>query len=627
VEELRRVQKNPFGIQWKLAVLLLLVGFFVAAIAVSGIVGIQQIGNVSSNIVTKEVPLMRAIEEALSAMSVGQSVAERALDIEEAVLLEELRELERAFNDSVVRFNMFMAAITWGSETDAFRRSANGTNARAWEFAGLRGALVVKEPSADEAQLAGEVSIYYEGFVNNTRRALEARKEYIDLLKGGSSATAQAKRAESRESIAKARHFTELTVEGLREMVRRSSDSTAASAYLLQQTGDAVQRTVIVISVLGVIISFLVSVYFARRAIVVPITKLAAVAAEFGEGKLNTRIELTTGDEIETLGKVFNNMADHLARYTASLEDEVGKRTAELKEKISELDTSNQLLTKREAELTLVNERLLELDKAKSEFISVAAHQLRTPLSAIKWTLSLLIDEQADNLSAEQKSLLMKGYESNERIISLINEMLVVTRIEAGKVQYNFSIVHIEDIIDSILIDFAGQAHVRNMTLKFDKPSSDLPYIHADPEKLRTVLQNLVENAVKYTHDGGSITIAAALGDDRKVKIAVKDTGIGIPTRQQSSIFNKFFRADNASKQQTDGSGLGLFIAKSIVEKHGGAIWFESAEGIGTTFYFTIPVASTGDSTTVAAAPTKETVVPGAFPPSVGYNQSTPTPQ
>ncbi|MBX4215979.1 HAMP domain-containing histidine kinase [Candidatus Parcubacteria bacterium] len=602
MEEIRRrVGKNPFGIQWKLAVLLLFIGFFVVAIAISGIVGLRQVGNVSSLVTEKEVPLMRAIEEALSAMTVGQSLAERALDIEDPALYEELTSSERGFNDSVTRFSMFMSAITWGSETEAFRRSANGANYKAWEFLGLRGTLVIKEPTVDEAQLAGEASIYYEGFVNNTRRAFEARKDYITLLGENKNAAAQAARAESRASIAKARHFTELAVNDLREMVRRSSDSTATSAHLLQQTEQEVQRTVLAVSIIGLIISFVMSVFFARRAIVTPITKLAAVASEFGEGKLETRVELKTGDEIEQLGDIFNKMADHLGRYTASLEEEVGKRTEELRQKVSELDSSNQLLIKRESELTLVNDRLLELDKAKSEFISVAAHQLRTPLSAIKWTLSLLIDEQSENLDAEQKSLLMKGYESNERIIALINEMLVVTRIEAGKVQYNFSMVHIEDIIDSILLDFAGQSHVRKIKMSFERPSQDLPYLHADPEKLRTVLQNLTENAVKYTHDGGSITLFASV-EEGMVKIGVKDTGIGIPTRQQSSIFNKFFRADNAAKQETDGSGLGLFIAKSIVEKHSGKIWFESAEGIGSTFYFTMPAATRDEMAASAQA-------------------------
>lgn len=378
----------------------------------------------------------------------------------------------------------------------------------------------------------------------------------------------------------------EETYKGVEEQIQ-----TGFSAALKDQerrVGVAVAQFIVIeltILVCGALVSLWLS-----RAITAPVLKLRDAASKLAGGDYAARADIVSADEIGVLASTFNQMAEKLARYTTHLEAEVSARTDELKLKIGELDKSNQLLTKREAELTLVNERLQELDKAKSEFISVAAHQLRTPLSAIKWTLSLLIDENTENLNAEQRSLLMKGYESNERIINLINEMLVVTRLESGKAQYSFAPIHMEDLIDSVLLDFSGQTHVRKMKLNFEKPKESIPYIEADGEKLRGVLQNIIENAVRYTPDGGAITITAAL-ESGMVKVGVKDTGIGIPSRQQASIFNKFFRADNAVKTQTDGSGLGLFVARAIVEKHGGKIWFESSEGLGTTFYFTVPVA------------------------------------
>lgn len=245
-------------------------------------------------------------------------------------------------------------------------------------------------------------------------------------------------------------------------------------------------------------------------------------------------------------------------------------------------------IAERTQELTTANKRLTELDNIKTEFISVAAHQLRTPLSAIKWTLSLLIDEDVQNLTTEQKSLLMKGYESNERIIKLINEMLVVTRIESGKMPYNFTWIHLEDLIESCLYDFVSQAKIKNIDLHFDEPKSKLPYVNMDPDKIRTVIQNLIENAIYYCQKGGKI-IVSAVEENKHIKISVKDNGIGIPEKQKIGIFNKFFRADNAVKSRTDGSGLGLFVSKSIVEKHNGKIGFESKENEGTVFYFTIP--------------------------------------
>jgi signal transduction histidine kinase len=261
-----------------------------------------------------------------------------------------------------------------------------------------------------------------------------------------------------------------------------------------------------------------------------------------------------------------------------------------VKELEVEKKSVEQKVSERTMELKLANERLTELDKVKTEFISVAAHQLRTPLSAIKWTLSLLMEDDMANMTVEQKSLIMKGYESNERIIRLINSMLVVTRIESGKMTYAYSYIHIEDLVESCLADFVGQATEKGLKIDFIQPPQRLPYLHVDPDKIRAVLQNFLENAIFYSKTGGTITVTA-VSEDGMVRVSVKDSGIGIPQKQQVGIFSKFFRAENALKARTDGSGLGLFVAKSIIDKHGGDIGFSSVEGEGSTFYFTLPPA------------------------------------
>jgi signal transduction histidine kinase len=284
--------------------------------------------------------------------------------------------------------------------------------------------------------------------------------------------------------------------------------------------------------------------------------------------------------------KLLEHSFDVSSKEFLELQNKVFQLLAELK---AEKEGIERKVVERTQELTLANNRLLELDKVKTEFISVAAHQLRTPLSAVKWALSLLIDEEAKNLTAEQRTLLLKGYESNERTINLINKMLVVTRIESGKMAFELTDVHIENIIDATMLDFAGYVETHHIKLTFARPKKTLPHIHADADKLRSVLQNLIENAVYYTKDGGAIGITAELADGR-IKVSVKDSGIGIPPKQHLGIFNKFFRADNAAKIRTDGSGLGLFVAKNIVDRHGGEIGFTSVENVGSTFYFTVPV-------------------------------------
>lgn len=299
---------------------------------------------------------------------------------------------------------------------------------------------------------------------------------------------------------------------------------------------------------------------------------------------------------LKTVSNTYNNndkdrqLLEHSFNISSKEFSELNIRVLKLLSEIENEKKNVELkVVERTAELTIANNRLTELDKIKTEFISVAAHQLRTPLSAIKWIFSTLVDESNnDNLTTEQRSLLMKGFESNERIIRLINEMLVVTRIESGKMSYNFSYIHIEDLIASCLQDFIRQAESRKINLCFNESAIKMPYINIDPDKIRAVIQNLIENAFYYTMDGGYIKIDAVVVD-KTVKVSVTDNGIGIPEKQQPGIFNKFFRADNALKARTDGSGLGLYVSKSIVEKHSGNIGFESKEGQGTTFFFTIP--------------------------------------
>ena len=298
----------------------------------------------------------------------------------------------------------------------------------------------------------------------------------------------------------------------------------------------------------------------------------------------------------EQLGKRFLDILPEgvleMERLASMSREELERK---IKERTGELKNFNEQLEKRVSERTTeleeANKRLRELDKVKTEFISVAAHQLRTPLAAIKWTLSTIIETDEDNLTTEQKTLLLKGYESTERIIRLVNQMLVVTRIESGRIQYEFTPIHIENVIDAVLLDFVAVSEEKKVEVVFHKPETQLPYVQADPDKIRSVLQNLIENSMQYTHENGLIELSAEQ-EGEMIKVSVKDNGIGIPKKQQSGIFNKFFRAENASKERTDGSGLGLFVMKNIVENHGGAVGFESEEDVGTTFFFTIPIAT-----------------------------------
>jgi len=231
-------------------------------------------------------------------------------------------------------------------------------------------------------------------------------------------------------------------------------------------------------------------------------------------------------------------------------------------------------------------EKLIE--RMKTEFVSIAAHQLRTPLSAIKWTLKMLLDGDLGPLSKEQKEFVKKTYQSNERMIRLINDLLNVTRIEEGRFVYAFVLIDLRKIIENIVDSYKELIKNKKLEIKFKKPKK-FPKIKIDLEKMSLAVQNLIDNAIRYTLPGGKIEISLKnLG--KEIEFQIKDTGIGIPKSQQERIFTKFFRGFNATKLATEGSGLGLFITKNIIEAHGGKIWFESEERKGTTFYFTLPV-------------------------------------
>ena len=229
------------------------------------------------------------------------------------------------------------------------------------------------------------------------------------------------------------------------------------------------------------------------------------------------------------------------------------------------------------------------VERLKTEFVSVAAHQLRTPTSAVKWALYLLLSGDTGRLTKEQKHLVERTYATNERMIILINDLLDVSRIEEGRLVYKNSLVNIAELTRKQWKLYEKQAKQKGIGFTYQKPSKKIPKIRIDEEKISLVLQNLLENALSYTPKKGTTKISVS-SDKNEVLITVADTGIGIPEEAKGEIFQKFFRAPNAVKLDTTGSGLGLFIAKNIVEAHKGKIWFESQKNKGTTFFVALPI-------------------------------------
>lgn len=229
-----------------------------------------------------------------------------------------------------------------------------------------------------------------------------------------------------------------------------------------------------------------------------------------------------------------------------------------------------------------------EVDRMKTEFISLASHQLRTPLSAMKWFGEMLIKGDAGALNTEQKAYADNILASNKRMIELVDDLLNISRIESGRIIIDPEPVHLQSMMDEVI----NEAKIKTNTKKQEiilSVQPNLPEVDLDKKLIREVYANLITNASKYTPDGGVIRISISTKGNDLVS-EVNDTGYGIDERDKGKIFTKFFRSQRTSKFDTEGNGLGLYLVKTIIDSSGGKISFESSEGKGTTFTFTLPI-------------------------------------
>jgi len=235
----------------------------------------------------------------------------------------------------------------------------------------------------------------------------------------------------------------------------------------------------------------------------------------------------------------------------------------------------------------ITREKLIE--KIKNEFIRLSTHQLWTPISAVKWSLQMLLRGEMGDLNEEQKNFIRKIYETNDREIKLIGDLSNAARIEMGDFLSNLVLFDIGELIQSVVNNYKEKAKIKGIEIEFKKPKEQLPKVMIDVKEMKTAIRNIIDNAVRYTFSPGKIKISLEK-NKKEIEIQIADNGMGIPQNEQKKVFTKFFRASNITQIDTEGTGLGLYIAKNIIEAHGGKIWFESEKNKGTTFYFTIPI-------------------------------------
>jgi two-component system sensor histidine kinase BarA len=348
-------------------------------------------------------------------------------------------------------------------------------------------------------------------------------------------------------------------------------------ALLVQTSATEYSRTIF-LNRLGIIVAGLLAAtgamvaFYAitQRVILSPIRQLRAMVNNIAEGNYDVRSSIRTGDEYERLSDAFNHMLDNFV------------------ESQDKLQRANQQLDAKIAQLSEKNIELFKANKLKSEFLANMSHEFRTPLNAILGFAELLREKPAADVE-KSKRYAENILTSGRSLLTMINDLLDLAKAEAGKITLHVERTSIQQLCEGLSTFFLPLTEKKKLLLETEV-APKIPLVQTDAGKVQQILYNLLSNAIKFTPEGGRITIRAAMLDDMTVRIAVSDTGCGIPKEDQGKIFEKFRQLDGSITRLGDGTGLGLAICKQLTELLAGTIGLESEPAKGSTFWLEIPV-------------------------------------
>jgi signal transduction histidine kinase len=361
--------------------------------------------------------------------------------------------------------------------------------------------------------------------------------------------------ARQTEAVAEGKRRTDAIRRGFDRYLAAEDAVAAAAAESAERQTDRAIALAIAGLVLSALLILLFGLYLARST-AGPVRAVAGAAERLAEGDFATRLEEGGPGEVGALTESFNRMAEQLQRH--------------------------------EAELAEQNRRLRESERLKSELVSIVSHELRTPLASVLGFTSLLLTR---DVSPEDRRRYLEIIDSQgKRLSSLLNDFLDVERLEEGQLELARELVDIKTVVGEQARLFAGQSAKHKLDVQL--PAKPLP-VRGDPNRLAQVVANLLSNAIKYSPEGGTVEVVGER-ENNVVRISVRDEGLGIPDELQQRVFSKFFRG-NAGASGIQGSGLGLTIARSVVEAHGGRMSFKSASGKGSVFWLELPIAASGD--------------------------------
>ncbi|MCE5284627.1 MAG: DUF3365 domain-containing protein [Pelosinus sp.] len=322
-----------------------------------------------------------------------------------------------------------------------------------------------------------------------------------------------------------------------------------------------------------------------KHIVITPLTQLTEKVSEVGSGQWTQLTDIHTYDEMRHLADKFNEMSQNLNGLYNNLESKVAERTRQLCD-------ANIKLAEQSRELREMYEKLFAADQLKSEFLAVMSHELKTPLTAIIAFSEILLSE-GEALSSQQKEYLEDIFESSHQLLGQINDILDMSKIEAGLIRLNARSTDVRQILDSVISVMRPLFQRKNIKLTVNCPE-EIPIFICDADKLRHIMNNLISNAIKFTNTGGNISIDMTV-ENAALKVAVCDDGVGISAEDQPYIFDKFRQVHYSHNYENQGSGLGLEIARNLVELQGGLIWVKSELDKGSSFTFTLPLNAFSD--------------------------------
>ena len=366
---------------------------------------------------------------------------------------------------------------------------------------------------------------------------------------------------------------------------RLGSVHLGVSLHNLNKEIAANQKKAFIIT-FGVVLAGILLTVISTRFITRPLRELMNATQIVAQGNLDYSVDIKRDDEIGILAQSFNQMTGELKKSRIKIENWNRILESRVIERTKALSKKNLELRRYSEELQKALEELKTLDKSKDDFLALVSHELRTPLSSIVAYTEVLLDEMPATEEEEKKYLGIIKSES-DRLTRLINNVLDLSKMEAGRMPFNFLSVKIAELIDASVAGLTGLANKHQHTIVNYLKNSPL-VVSVDPDKIIQVLSNIISNAIKYTHNGGNIAISGEVKDN-VVEISIADNGIGIKKKDQDKVFDKFQQIEDVD-HHSEGTGLGMPISKLIIENHHGKIWLKSIYGKGTTFNFTLPI-------------------------------------